>query len=283
MRSFFTVLLAVVLSVLVVKIMDGGSSASHGESAFDRVMRTGVLRCGYYVFPPVTYRDPNTKELSGFSVDMMNEIGKRAGLKIEWTEEVNFSNWVQALQNNRFDAACTPMWPEITLARAVMFTTPMMYAGLHPLIRANDQKLLHAPLERFNRKDVRIVTQDGNTIDGLARAVFPNATINAMPTSMDGPSLMEEIKSNKSDLILLDKNGEIMYNKGSPGMFKLRDDLPPVKIQAFTLAVGRGQSELKYFLDNAVTDLLNDGSMDRIITKWEPAKGTFLRVAKPSE
>ena len=110
------------------------------ETAFDRVMRTGVIRCGYYVFPPVTYRDPNTGTLSGFTVDMMNEIGKRAGLKIEWSEEYSWSGWTEALRANRFDVACTPNWPDTPTARVVAYNIPMFYSGLFPVVMAENSR-----------------------------------------------------------------------------------------------------------------------------------------------
>ncbi|MBU6236120.1 MAG: transporter substrate-binding domain-containing protein, partial [Alphaproteobacteria bacterium] len=121
------------------------------ETAWQRIIRTNTIRCGYYVFPPVTYRDPNTKALSGFSVDMMEAIGKAAGLKIEWTEEVNFANWVPALQAGRFDMACTPMWPDIPLGRVVSFSVPFMFAGLSPMVRADDDRFKGDDLARLNQ------------------------------------------------------------------------------------------------------------------------------------
>lgn len=285
MRTVLIILASVVLSIIAGSFIfgkSGGDVSATKETTFERIMRTGTIRCGYYVFPPVTYRDPNTKELSGLSVDMMNDIASRAGLKIEWSEEVNFSNWTAGLQANRFDIACTPMWPEVALARAVGFSAPMFYAGLYPLIRADDQKLLKASYDDFNKKDVRIITQESNGIDVLTRAQFPDATINVMPQTMDGPSILLEIVNNKSDMILLDKNAEIMYNKSNPYTFKLRDDLPPAKLQSFTFAFNLGEPDLKNFMDNAVENLIDDGTVNRLLAQWaEP--GQYIPVKRVGE
>ena len=283
MKTTLTIIIAVALSLLAGHFVfnKNGDGTSAKQTTFDRIMATNTIRCGYYVFPPVTYRDPNTKELSGMSVDMMNEIAKRAGLKVEWVEEVNFANWTEGLKNNRFDVACTPNWPETPLARAVTFSTPMFYAGLHPLVRANDTKLLKANYDDFNKPDVRVVTQDGNSIDVLTRTNFPDATINSVPPTMDGPTVLLEIVNNKADMILLDKNAEYMYNKNSPNTFKLRDDLPPIKLQSFELAFNLGEPDLKNFLDTALENLIEDGTMERLVKKWEPAPNTFLLTAEP--
>lgn len=270
MRLFLTFIAAVIASLVIGQFVfqSDGAVSQAKETAFDRIMRTGVIRCGYYVFPPVTYLDPNTGELSGMTVDMMEEIASRAGLEVEWTEEVNFSNWTLALQNNRIDVACTPNWPDISLARAVVFSKPLFYAGLYPMVRADDTKLLFADYDRFNKEDVRIITPESNSLDTLTASLFPNATIRVAPPSMDGPNILQEIATNKSDMILLDKNAEISYNQNNPGTFKLRDDLPPAKLQSFAFAFNLDDPNLKHFMDNAVDDLINDGTMDRLLDKW---------------
>jgi len=53
------------------------------ESAFDRVMRTKTLRCGYTIYPPFFSKDPNTGEFSGLFHDFTEQIGKELGIKIE--------------------------------------------------------------------------------------------------------------------------------------------------------------------------------------------------------
>ncbi|NCC23496.1 MAG: amino acid ABC transporter substrate-binding protein [Alphaproteobacteria bacterium] len=271
-----------ILSLLLLTTLPA-LAADDKESAFERVMRTGTIRCGYYVFPPVTYRDPNTGELSGLSVDMMNEIGERAGLEIEWAEEVTFGNWIPALQSKRFDVVCTPMWPEIPMARAAAFSVPMFYAGLSPMVRADDPRYQTDDLSVFNDPDVTFVTQDGNAIDILTRKAFPKAKISPVSAAVEGPVVLQEVVTGKADAILMDRNGEIEYNRHNPVKLRLVAPDRPIKAQSFTLAVGRDEMVLKDFLDNAINELLNDGSVDRMLDRWETEPGLYLRVSKPYE
>jgi ABC-type amino acid transport substrate-binding protein len=278
MKSLILAFLLVLMTFPVFAANDEGK-----ESAFDRVMRTGVLRCGYYVFPPVTYRDPKTDALSGFSVDMMNRIGERAGLKIEWTEEVTFGNWVPALQSRRFDAVCTPMWPEIPMGRAVAFSIPMFYSGLYPMVKVDDLRFakVTADFSRLNQPDVTFVAQEGNVLDTITREAFPNAKVVSVSASVDGPTMMQEIATGKADVVLMDHNGLIEYNRNNPVKMKLLDAGDPVKVQSFTLVVGREEMVLKDFLDNAILELQYSGVIDRLLTKWESQPGLFLRPSSP--
>jgi ABC-type amino acid transport substrate-binding protein len=248
----------------------------------ERILRTNTIRCGYYIYPPVTYRDPNTGALSGSSVDMMNKIAADAGMKVEWTEEVNFANWVAAIQADRFDVACTPQWPDIPLSRVVAFTKPFMFAGLSPIVRAEDERFKD-DLSRLNAPDVKFIAQDGNSLSAITKAAFPKAQITMLSATMDGPSLIQEIVSKKADAMLGDYNNIITYNKNNPVQLRRVAADHPVKVQAFTLAVERHQSDLKEFLDNAIQDMLNDGTIDRMLDQWEQEPGLFLRVSKPYE
>jgi ABC-type amino acid transport substrate-binding protein len=260
----------------------GSATEAKKETAFERVLRTGTLRCGYYVFPPVVMRDPNTGKMSGFSVDMMEKVAERSGLKVEWAEEVTFGNWVPALQTKRFDAVCTPMWPEITLAKAVAFTEPMFYAGLSPVVRTNDDRFKGNDLERINQPDVTFLTQDGNATDTLAREAFPKAKFYTLAAGVDGSQYYQSILAKKADTALTDRNAVSQYKKTNGDVLRLVAPDKPVKVQSFSLVVEREEMLLKDFLDLSIRELNNTGSIDRMLKKWEDEPGkTYLRVAPP--
>jgi ABC-type amino acid transport substrate-binding protein len=250
------------------------------ESAYDRVLRTGTLRCGYYVFPPVLTRDPNTNEFSGLSVDMMNRIGEKAGLKIEWTEEVSFASWPAALAANHFDAVCTPLWPDIGLGREALFTRPFMYSGLGPVVRADDHRF-DDDSAKLNDPAITIVVQEGDPKQELAADAYPKAKLLVLPAVTDPATMMMNVMSGKADAILWDRNALIKFNGNNGAAAKMLQPDRPLKAQAFVLGVQQGEFGLAAFLDNAVAELLNTGAVDRLLTKWEPAQGTFLRVAAP--
>jgi ABC-type amino acid transport substrate-binding protein len=271
------------LSLLLLTLSFPAFADDAKESAFDRIMRTGVIRCGYYVFPPVTYRDPNTGILSGLTVDTMNYIAERASLKVEWTEEVTFGNWVPALQAKRVDAICTPMWPELPMARAAAFSEPMFFAGLYPVVRADDVRFAKGVTrERFNQPDVTFVSQEGNITSILTKAAFPNAKHYVLSPEADTTSLVMSVVNKKADVQLADYNAVNQWNEHNESKIKIIDQIAPIKVQQFPFSVGRGEYDLLAFLNLAVKEMHYNGEMDRILRKWEPEPGkTFLRVAPP--
>jgi ABC-type amino acid transport substrate-binding protein len=250
----------ILLSFLLLTLTFPAWADDAKESAFDRVMRTGVIRCGYYVYPPVTYRAPNTGALSGFSVDMMEEIAKRASLKVEWTEETNFSNWIPGLQTKRYDVACTPNWPDIPQGRVVMFSLPMLYTPIYPMVRADDERFSDdnnlAPL---NSPDITFVAPEGDAFASLIPAHFPKAKLKLISADAENTTFVMELSTKKADASLADLNGLITFNENNPTKLKILGKSQPIKFQASTLAVERHELILNDFLNNAIIDLINDG------------------------
>jgi ABC-type amino acid transport substrate-binding protein len=252
------------------------------DQAFQRVVDTGVIRCGYYVFPPITSRDPNTGELTGFAVDYMNKIAEKAALKVEWTSEVTWANWVPELQAGRFDVACTPMWPELSMLKAVSFTDPLFFAGLYPLVRKDDARFAKVDLARLNQPDVIVLGQESNSSEAVAKAVFPNAKRYILPATAGGGEFFQTLLSKKVDVVMTDRNGFFMYEKDNGKNFKFATT-EPLKLQSFPLAVARGENELRDFLNQSIHELEYSGDTERILRKWEPEPGkTYLRVANPA-
>lgn len=285
-KHLSTILIALIFSFFGVlaanKLTLSANKSEKEETTFDRVMRTNTLRCGYYVFPPFVMRDPNTNEMSGFVIDMMKVVAEKTGLKIEWTEESTFGNWIPALQTKRYDAMCAPMWPDMALGREVIFTRPLLYAAMIPVVRANDTRFDgEGGFEKMNDPSVTMLAQDGNLLLYLTKEVMPKANLSVMPATMDMGIAVQNITMGKIDGTLWDKNGFLEFSKHNPGSLKILTNAGPIKSQPFSLPLNRNDTELREFLDNAVLDLLVSGTIDRLLTKWEPEPDAFLRVSKP--
>src|SRR5271163_434927 len=85
--------------------------SSRSESVYDRVIRSGKIRCGYTVDPPGCLKDPNSGKLSGIGIDTLETVGKHLGLTVEWTEEVDWGTMIEGLETGRYDMIATPIWP----------------------------------------------------------------------------------------------------------------------------------------------------------------------------
>ncbi|MDD5586291.1 MAG: transporter substrate-binding domain-containing protein [Alphaproteobacteria bacterium] len=278
MLALALAVIALAFSLYTAKTRQAGAAAQ--ESAFARVKRTGVLRCAYYVFPPATYRDPNTKALSGLSVDMMERIAKDGSLKIEWTEEINFGSWQPGLMAKRFDAVCTPMWPDAAHAREALFTRPMFYAGINVYARAGDHRFDNN-LAAINDPGVTIAVGESEPTVTMAQDHFPKAKVLALPQNAAAGSAAQSVLARKADVFFWDENGIREFFKANPGTLHNVDPNHPVKVMPFELMVGLGEDDLRDFLDIGLQALEDAGITNQLLDKWEAAPGIFYHMAKP--
>ncbi len=274
--------LAVILSFGVQRLAPPSAEIKTAPSAMARMIETNKLRCGYYIFPPFVMRDQKDGHMSGIVVDMMDYFAQKTGIKVEWTEEVSFGNWVPALQTGRFDAVCAPMWPDAAQNRAVLFSKPMLYSGIYPFVRA-DETRFGADWHDLDKKDVRMVVQEGNVTAALAREWFSNVTIIEEPASADYGLLLQDVIDKKADVVLWDMNGFIQYSKNNPGKIKKIALTKPLKVMPFEMVVPLNEWGLRDFFNAMIDDIVNTGKWDRIIDKWEEVPGTYLRLRAPYE
>ena len=75
----------------------------------DAIRSAGVVRIGIEAtYPPMAYKDPATNERRGFNVDLVTEIARVLGLRIQW-EEMAFAQLIPALTTNRIDFSGSSM------------------------------------------------------------------------------------------------------------------------------------------------------------------------------
>src|SRR5947199_6018977 len=92
-RLWFSAAFATVVAVT-------GAQAAEPPEA---IKQAGTLRLTVNsTYAPMEYRDPSTNQLVGLDIDLANEIAKRLGVKIIWSE-TPFAELISSLQTKRAD------------------------------------------------------------------------------------------------------------------------------------------------------------------------------------
>ncbi len=276
MTSFITAFFIILVSFPAL-------AANEKESAFDRVMRTGQLRCGYGTGAPLIVVDPNTKEISGIAYDLVEEMGKALNIEIVWAEEVSWGSLSAALRSGRVDAICSTVWASPSRGKSMAFTRPVFYSTVEAFARIDDKRFDNS-LDRMNQPDVRIAVAEGDVTEEIANLDFPKATQAVHPQLAGDEYIFMSLIENKADILFLNTAHMIDFMKKRPGTIR-KIPLPrPLRVWKNTFAVEIHEQELKDMLDTTVDQLLNTGMVDRLIKKYEPEfPGVFLPVARPYE
>lgn len=269
-------LLLVCLSVFSVTAF-----AAEKESAYDRVMRTRVIKCGYMVLPPHLVKDPNTGKMSGIIYDTMEDVGKLLGFKIDWSEEVTFPTMVTALQTGRVDALCFGFWRNPFEGKYVSHTVPLYYMPVGAFVRADDHRF-DSNIAALDSPDVKIASTDGMISGIIAQQDFPKARVVSSPAFLPGQVLME-VATGKADVTFLAVRDWILFDQENPGKLRNIAVEKPVRVFGTVIAIPIGDEKFKSVLDSALYQLLDGGFLDRVIVKYDDAPGSIFSVAKPYE
>jgi ABC-type amino acid transport substrate-binding protein len=267
------------------KPQSGGAvvAATSDQPAYERVMKTRTLRCAYFVWNPFFIKDPTTGAYSGINYDEVVQVAKILNLKLEITEEVPTSQYIDHLKSGRSDTFCVPIWPSGSLAGGLDFSMPVDYLGVYAMVRADDHRF-DGDLGKLNSADVTVATQEAGYSQDIARETFPKAKQYAVSQDTDGSQLLLAVGSHKADVAFVDTFLMHAFSKSNPGMVKPLAGVKPVRILGDSFAVAKGETKLRDMLNVALTQMNQSGFFHDVLDKWlGEYKGEYYYPAQPYE
>src|SRR6478735_367943 len=85
-------------------LLAGTALAAQAQALPDRVKTAGkIIIATQPNYPPITFKDVATNQLSGFDIELGEAIAKELGIKVEW-QETAFAQLLSSLQTGRVDA-----------------------------------------------------------------------------------------------------------------------------------------------------------------------------------
>jgi len=250
------------------------------QSLYDRVIRSGKIRCAYLIYPPGCLKEPNTGKLSGIGVEAIELVAKKLGLQIEWVEEIGWGTMLEGLNTRRYDLIATPVWTNAHRAKLVSFSKPLFYSPVFVFARKGDKKFKNH-WEQINSANVKIATIDGGTVEVIAEADFPKAGRLSMPELTDVSQLLLNVGSGKADITFAESTVADRYLHNNPGTIENINPQKPIRVFSSGWIFSRGEFEFKEMLDTVLDEVINSGAMDKIISKYEKAPNEVYRVALP--
>jgi len=258
--------------------------AAEKESAFARVMRTGVLRCGYQLYPPYMSKDLKTGAFGGVYADIFEELAKQAGLKINWAEEEGSDTVFTGLAAGRYDAFCSPITATPARARVGLFTTPLVYVPFYVYVRANDTRFDGKDgYAHLNAPGVSFATKDGDLIEILARQYFPATKKISSGGITDVSQMMLSVADGKADAIVEEPVYAGVFLRNNPGKLKRADVPEPLQVFPATAAAAIGEHDMLAFLNTSLQSLADEGFIKATLKKHIANSEDIFPANKPYE
>ena len=166
----------------------------NAESNLDKILSAGVLKVGTTGdWDPMTMKDPATNKYKGFDIDVMNELAKDMGVKVEFVP-AEWKTIVAGITADRYDIS-TSVTKTPKRAEVAGFTETYYKYGTVPLVLKKNSKKLPT-WKSLNNKDVTIATTLGTSQEEKAKEFFPKSTLK----SVEAPARdFQEVLAGRAD------------------------------------------------------------------------------------
>ncbi|HAU28879.1 MAG TPA: hypothetical protein DCW68_02060 [Rhodospirillaceae bacterium] len=267
--------------IAIMGIFMSHSAFAQPQSTYDRVMETGAIRCGYIHYEPNTIINRQNGQISGIDHDLMEEIGKRLALRIEWTREVGFGTAIEGMTDNQYDMVCSDMWAGSARARQADFSTPLNYSLLNVWVRADDTRF-DTNVALLNTADhvFSAIGEDSNI--QIVKNAFPEARIMKLSSKASIEDVFNALTTKKADAVLEDDVGALAFLENHKGSIRNITKGNPVSINANVMMLPGGEYRFNQMINNAIRDIQFDGTFDKIVRKYN-ASESRRRIANPYE
>lgn len=122
-----------VFTVLFLLVCSIGNAKAETDTIYRKIISSQTIHCGYAEWPPFMAINPNTGKVSGLMYDVWEMIGKKLGLKIEWTRSLGWGEITEAVKSSKIDAFCAgiDIWPDVAehmkSMRNLLLSRPIFY------------------------------------------------------------------------------------------------------------------------------------------------------------
>jgi polar amino acid transport system substrate-binding protein len=276
-----TVLILVIGIVFGARIFPTNATNSAKPDLLASILAKGEIKVGYVVYPPGMIKDPNTGKLSGIFHDTLELAAKNLGLKVNWSEEVGWGTMIEGLNAGRYDMIGSPVWPNSTRAKSADFTTPISYSGVGVYTRLGENRF--ADLSKINSQNITVATVDGEMSSFIAKENFANAKTISLPQDTSVSELLLNLKTGKADVTFVETAIAEEFLAANPGSIQNITPNNPIRSFANTMILPKNQESFKSTIDTALQELINNGNIDNLISKYQKYPNSFYKVAKPFE
>ncbi|SDS15567.1 amino acid ABC transporter substrate-binding protein, PAAT family /amino acid ABC transporter membrane protein, PAAT family [Nocardioides scoriae] len=241
--------LLAVLGLLV--LLAGPAQAADGDGPLVRVGTEGT-------YPPFTYEDPDTGDLTGYDVDVMKAVAKEAGWRVQFATS-QFDAIFGSLDSGRIDAVANQITINPERQARYLFSEPYTYSrGV--IVTAKDDDSITTLADLKGRTTAQSETSNWSQVAKDAGAKVENVDQFSQAATLlaqgrvdaivnDNIAVLDYLKTSGSDAIKI---------AGYAG-----DD---VSEQALTFR--KDEPQLQRQADQALQELRADGTLSRLSEKY---------------
>ncbi|WID99664.1 ABC transporter substrate-binding protein (plasmid) [Bosea vestrisii] len=255
------------------------AAAAQAQALPEKFKKAGKIVIGTTPnYPPVTFKDPATNQLTGYDIEIGNAIGEKLGIKVEW-QDTSFEQMISAVTTDRIDLILGGM-NDLPARRETIDFVDYMKSGVQYFVQ---------PKRAAEFKEATDLC--GKTVGASRRTNFPKdieAWSEQFCVKAGKPAIKVVGTEGSADARAQLRQGRIdagaQGNESLPYLMKLDPDTyklvgAPFAITYQGIGVSKKNSELRDAVAGALKALLTDGTYKKIVDKYEVQPSAITEVS----
>ena len=233
------------------------AAAPAGGSLAERIANKGTIVVGTEgTYAPFTYRN-DKGELTGYDVDVMNEVAKRLGVKVEY-KETQWDAIFAGLNSNRFDLIANQVGVNDERKAKYEFSQPYTYSRPVVVTRADDTSITKFEDIKGKKTAQSLTSNYGKMAEKYGADI----------TGVEGlAQAIELLKQKRIDLTLNDELAilDFLKTKGDAGLkIALRGD----DVETMAFVFNKGNEKAIADMNKALEAMHQDGTLAKISNQY---------------
>lgn len=256
---------AALLSAIVLTACSSqGQSTS--QTQFDKIKEVGVLKVATpgTLFPTSYYNDD--KELVGYEIDMMNEIGKRLNLEIDY-QEIGVAEALTSVDSGKVDVSVNNLTPTAERKEKYNLSEAYKYSVSGMIVREDGSSNITAE-DLSDWKGKKAGGGAGTTFMKIAEK------LGAEPVIYDNVTndvYLRDVSTGRTDFIPNDYYTQVIAVK------VITEKFPDIKVKMgnvkynpteSAIVMSKKDDSLKKELDKVIKEMKEDGTLKAISEKY---------------
>jgi len=269
--SFYSSFLGVFVVLTLLLTACGGDTSNDATPdkavipAPKGLIQAGTLTVGSdTTYPPQEFFDPAQNKATGFDIDLITEIAKLMGLKVE-VKKANFDIILDDLSAKRYD---------VVISALTINDDRKMKADLIPYFNAGQSLLVQKgnPLKIGGVNDLcgkKVGVQNGtveaDTLSELNKKECASKQVQV--TSLkDQTDVIQLLVDKRVDATFQDSPVTDYYLKQNPGQFEVAGQIIEQAVEG--IAVRKGDKEMYDAIKSGLDMLKKNGTYDKLFEQW---------------
>lgn len=248
----------------------GAASPDLSASVPADIKARGVLRVGsQQTFPPVEYREAGKDAVTGVSRDLLDEIGLRLGLKIQFVQ-AEYAALIPGLDANRFDIASGGISDTEEREQKVDFVNYMFSGG--SILTLARHKTSFATIDDFCGKGIATMLGSRVVMDAVdaasarcVKAGKPPIRAEQLPSA---PDARTQLDLQRVDGYIGDLPALAYMTLQFPGRYQIVGGNYRLITYITSWGFHKNNTGLRDAVRKAAQSLLADGTYQKILGKW---------------